>query len=374
MTLTDVDAPAAWQVAELEADRESWVFSLDDAARRHLSETVKAAYVPDRPLFDYTPDDFDLGPARATIAAAVKEAYQGRGIALLRGLPREGVSEKEFELMNWAIGLHVGVARPQGRASQYISAVRDIGMDYRSSSGRGYSSNAKLDFHSDGCDVVSLCCYNKAKAGGQSMVSSSLTARRVMIAERPDLAEVAHNELYCFSRQNEQAQDEAPYYAQPLFDFADGRVFGKWNRNRVEYAQKLEGVPPLTAMQREAVDLLDDILRRPEVMFTMWLEPGDLQLLNNHVMLHSRTDYVDFDAPERKRLLSRLWLAIPDSWWLPESWGPYFRAIEPNTVRGGIWGHHHDETCEAFERRQAAALGMKMPGPYKYAHHQRRSA
>ena len=47
--------------------------------------------------------------------------------------------EDAFRLLNWAIGLHVGVARPQGKASQYISPVRDAATDYRSASGRGYS-------------------------------------------------------------------------------------------------------------------------------------------------------------------------------------------------------------------------------------------
>ena len=55
----------------------------------------------------------------------------------MKGLPREALGEAEFELLNWAIGLHAGVARPQGKASQYISAVRDAGTDYRSAGGRG---------------------------------------------------------------------------------------------------------------------------------------------------------------------------------------------------------------------------------------------
>ena len=106
------------------------------------------------------------------------------------------------------------------------------------------------------------------------------------------------------------------------------------------------------------MDILDEILRRPDLMFTMYLEPGDLQILNNHVMLHSRTDYIDFDRPNQKRLLFRLWLAPPDSVRLPASWENSFRSVEPGTVRGGIRGHQHDDDCKAYERRQAASLGM----------------
>ncbi|WNJ99792.1 TauD/TfdA family dioxygenase [Thalassospiraceae bacterium LMO-JJ14] len=363
MSLIDVDTAAGWYAKDLHDDRR-WVFFIDAAARKQMTAAVKKAYDPDRRLFDYSRSDFDLGPAWETIAAAIREAYHGRGIALVKGLPREGISEQEFELMNWAIGLNTGVARPQGKMSQYISPVRDAGTDYRASNGRGYSSNAKLDFHTDGCDIVSLACYNAAKSGGQSMISSSVTARRILIEEHPDLAEVAHSDTFCFSRQKEEAPDEHKFYRQPLFDICDGRLFGKWNRNRVmSAANNIDEVPALTPEQLATGEALDDILSRPDVMFTMYLEPGDLQLLNNHVMLHSRTDYEDFEEPEKKRMLSRLWLAPPDSVRLPDSWGDFFRAVEPGTVRGGIRGHHHDDACLAFEKRQAESLGMRIaPG------------
>lgn len=354
--MLDLNLPAAWRVADLDRDR-NWVFTVDDAARAHLTRAVKQAYVLERPLMDYTRQDIDLGPAGPVIAAAVAEAHCGRGIALVKGLPRAGLEEKEFEFLNWAIGLHSGVARPQGKATQYISPVRDAGTDYRSASGRGYSSNTKLDFHVDGADLVTLGCYNTAKSGGMSMVTSSLTALAVLEAERPDLAEVARRAFH-FSRQNEQADDEDPYYSQPLFDEAEGRIFCKWNRNRVQSAHRIEGVPELTKSQRETMDVLDAILQRPELMFTMHLEPGDLQILNNHTMLHSRTEFVDHDEPQKKRLLCRLWLAPPNSVRLPKSWENFFRSSEPGTVRGGIRGHNYTPACRAFEVRQAADMGM----------------
>lgn len=356
MESLDLYSPAAWRVADLTTD-EQWIFRLDERIRNDLARAVKNAYHPDRPLFDYSRDDIELGNAWSTLRAAFREAQHGRGLALVQGLPRAELSEPEFELLNWAIGLHAGVARPQGRASQYISAVRDVGTDYRGASGRGYSSNARLDFHVDGADLATLACYNKAKSGGQSMITSGVSALRQLIAERPDLAEVACRDFY-FSRQNEEASDEGPFYAQPLFDFVDGAVFCKWNRNRVQSAQRRDDVPQLSDEQRETMDVLDEILRRPDLMFTMYIEPGDLQIMNNHVLLHSRTDYVDFGEPARKRLLCRLWLAPPDSVRLPDSWRDFYRSVEPGTVRGGIRGHRHDAACRAFEHRQAAALGM----------------
>ncbi len=348
---------AAWTVADLHADTR-WIVSLDDAARRDLTGAVRAVYQPGKPLFDYRRADFDLGRAWTSVARCIKEIKDGRGFAVLRGMPRDGLTAAEFELLTWAIGLHVGVARPQGKASQYLSAVRDAGVTYRDGKGRGYSSSADLDFHTDSADIVLLTCYNIAKSGGESMVSSSVTAHNVMVQERPDLAELLHAPLW-FSRQQEQAADEAPFYPNPVWDMAEGVLCSKWNRNRVTSAQAIAGVPALTPAQTEAMGLLDEILRRPELMYATYLQPGDMQLLNNHVTLHSRTSFEDHDDPELKRCLFRLWLAPPDWPRLPDSWRPAYGAIETGMVRGGIRGQAYDGARAAFEQRQAADLGMR---------------
>jgi alpha-ketoglutarate-dependent taurine dioxygenase len=40
----------------------------------------------------------------------------------------------------------------------------------------------------------------------------------------------------------------------------------------------------------------------------MHFEPGDVQLLNNTAVLHSREAYTDHDDPAHRRHLLRLWL------------------------------------------------------------------
>jgi hypothetical protein len=356
MTTDLSHSPAAWTAADLDADRR-WVFTLDDHARRDMLAALTRARDHDKTLFDYRREDFDLGSAWTVLGAALRETRHGRGVVLVRGLPREGLDEKDFELMTWAIGLHAGVARPQGKASHYISAVRDAGTEYRTGKGRGYSSNAELDFHTDSADMVFLSCYNKAASGGMSITTSSLKAYARMKEEHPSLVEWLHEPVH-FSRQGEEAPDEAPSYPHPIFDRAGDKLFSKWNRNRVTSAQKLEGVPRLAAEHREALETFDRIVRRPDLAHTMWLEPGDVQIINSHVTLHSRTDFVDHADASMKRLLFRLWLAPPDGEQLPESWRVLYRAVEPGTVRGGIIGHQHDARCRAFERRQAEDLGM----------------
>src|SRR5512144_2504213 len=105
MNTTVVDSPAAWMAEDLRADR-SWIFTLDERAQNDLREAVRTAYRRDKPLFEYTRSDGDPGTAAPVIAKAFAETKHGRGVALVRGLPREGLSEDEFRLLTWLIGLH----------------------------------------------------------------------------------------------------------------------------------------------------------------------------------------------------------------------------------------------------------------------------
>ena len=85
---------------------------------------------------------------------------------------------------------------------------------------------------------------------------------------------------------------------------------------------------------REAIALFVDLT--DELALDMSFEPCDIQLLNNHLIYHSRTDFEDYAEPERKRLLLRLWLSVPDGRPLPDGWELVFGTNEPGVVRGGV--------------------------------------
>lgn len=352
-------SPQAWTVSEVTADT-NWIYRLTSEQADELLAAVRAGRVEGKPLLDYRRHDFPLDRVLEPLSFAFRQVRDGRGMALVKNLRRDGVTQEEFALMTWAIGLHFGVARPQDRASCYLNRVQDVGGQYRSPTGRGYSSNAQLDFHVDGSDIVLLSCYNQAPVGGMSMCTSSVKAYEVIAEERPDLAAILQSN-YPFSRNGEQQPGEAAWVNAPIYGFQDGRIFCVWNRNRVENAQQLEGVPPLTGLQREAIGYLDAVVRRPDLMLTMELEPGDVQLLSNQTMLHSRTHFEDHPEPERKRTLFRLWLAMPDSLRLPPAWELYTGSREPATVRGGCKGNQYDDRCLRFDIEQAAAMGMRLP-------------
>ena len=61
------------------------------------------------------------------------------------------------------------------------------------------------------------------------------------------------------------------------------------------------------------MDLLDKLANSKQFMLEMDLEPGDVQFCNNYVIAHGRTDFVDGEKEEEKRLMLRLWLKFREA-------------------------------------------------------------
>jgi hypothetical protein len=65
---------------------------------------------------------------------------------------------------------------------------------------------------------------------------------------------------------------------------------------------------PLSPIELEAFDRIDAILHDASLRIDMMMKPGDLQLVNNYAVMHSRTSFEDFREIERRRKKLRLWL------------------------------------------------------------------
>jgi Taurine catabolism dioxygenase TauD, TfdA family len=119
-----------------------------------------------------------------------------------------------------------------------------------------------------------------------------------------------------------------------VFAVQDGKLTCQYSRTYVEQAQERPGVPRITAAQNEALDLLAQVAE--EVCLYSPFEPGDIQLLNNHVIFHGRTAYEDDSATHQERLLFRLWLSMPNSRRLPRGFETLWGSTEPGVLRGGV--------------------------------------
>ena len=237
------------------------------------------------------------------------ELVHGRGFIVLRGLPVEFMTASEHERALWLIGFYVGIPVRQNPAGDLLVHVRDEGRDYTDPHVRGYQTAAKLDFHVDGCDAVALMCVRAAKQGGTSTIVSAVSIHDEIVRQRPDLATLLYEQFW-FDRRSGDGPES--FYQLPVFTRATGRLTMYYGRSYLESAQRGPHRQKLTSAQMEAFDLIDELANSAELVLPMDLQPGDVQLLDNRVIMHARTAFEDWPEPERRRDMIRLWLSLDD--------------------------------------------------------------
>ena len=339
-----ITGPMVWEGREL-ARSADWVRRLSPAALDEIDAALRVTQARGLAWRDIRKKDFPLPGVSAELAQVNRDLEWGRGLVLLRGLPVERYSEDELRAIWWGLGCHLGTGVPQNAHGELIGEVRDEIRLYGEvvqpavPKAEGVTSRAKarssgpLRWHTDRCDVVGLLCVRAARLGGTSRVVSVPAVSNAILARRPDLHALLCSDYYR-SRQGEEVGGEAAVYALPVFAMREGRFTTQYSRTFVEAAQKIASVPRLRPEQGEALDLLAQVC--DELGYEMALDPGDIQLLNNHVIYHGRTAYQDAPEPGRDRLLLRLWLAPPNSRPLPEGFEVLWGSIKAGAVRGGI--------------------------------------
>lgn len=348
----EIVAPFAWKGADLQG-KTDWIrpFRADE-----LQEIDAAlARVKQRGLdwVDVTREDFPLPRFAAELAMIAQELETGRGMILLRGLPLQ-YSPDDLRLVYWGIGAHLGTAVSQGGRGEVLANVEDEARSVEFTKRRGSKTSDALSFHSDRCDIVGLLCVRKARAGGLSRVVSAAAIHNEVLRRRPDLIDVFYADWH-HSRQGDEQPGESRAYPKPIFGFRGEHFTGLFSPTYIRSAQEFPEVPRLTREQQEALDLYTELSE--ELALGMTFEPGDIQLLNNHLTYHARTSFDDYAEPERKRLLLRLWLAVPGSRPLPEGWELVFGRIEPGVVRGGVPSREGwRDVTQLRARKRAASL------------------
>jgi hypothetical protein len=308
-----INGPAAWTGPQIQHDP-SWIHQLDaaditeiDAALAHVKRS--GARIP------FAAEAFPLPRFAAELDGILDEIENGRGFVLIRGIPRERYSDAECELIYWGLGAHLGNPVSQNARGHRLGHVRDEGRELSDPNARAYQTSQRMDFHTDllPIDVLGLFCMRTAKSGGASKLVSALTIHNVLRAERPDLLEVLYGTFHLDWRGEEPA-GEQPWFSIPMFSECKGHVTARIvSLPYYESAARFGEQYRPTAMQHEALLAVQDIANRPELMLTMNFEEGDIQLINNHIMMHAREAYEDYPEPGRQRHLLRMWIAVDDA-------------------------------------------------------------
>jgi hypothetical protein len=306
-----VEGPGAWLGSQIDYREEGMhMLSTDeiaevDAALRHLLSLGDADFP------EITPVTFPLPTLGGRLTRLGEELRFGRGFMLLRGLPRERYSADDIARIYVGLGVHIGALLPQSYLGELLGNVLDV-SDIEQQA-RGYHAGGAQRMHTDTCDIVSLMCLRAAKSGGISRIVSVAAVHNRLLETRPDLVQTLYGE-YVFRRMELDAE------------LGDGRLVKRvviFSRATGEFSCNMSGSYPnravkagdavMTSLQVEALEEVARISASPEFYLDMNIGEGDIQFLNNRILLHGRTGYEDFPEVSRRRHLLRLWLRVP-SW------------------------------------------------------------
>lgn len=306
--------PGAWTSDSFRRSSD-WVYyfrpetlaEIDAAVRRRRAQPAGA-----------TGDDHWALPSFESDLAQLRNGLlTGRGFVLLKGLPPDRYSEDEVAAIYWGLGTLLGTPLPQNVRGDLLYSVRDegymIARDYGTVGVRFSKTREPLNFHTDAApawrgitpNVVGLLALRTARSGGASVLVSGQTVHNVMLEERPDCLQRLY-EPYYFDRRAEIQPGEPATLQAPVFSF-DGSLGVRYFRHYINEGHALLGTP-LKGIDLEALDVLENVMARPELQFAFEMEPGDIQFVNNFFVLHSRTAYDDYSEPQRKRHLKRIWI------------------------------------------------------------------
>ncbi|RKS68361.1 TfdA family taurine catabolism dioxygenase TauD [Actinomadura pelletieri DSM 43383] len=280
--------PNVWTAADLESG-EPYV--------RHLTE-------PDLDALDNASDLTDL------IADITDRLQNGMGYALLRGLPvGTRYTPEEAARLHRTLAERLGEIVPQNRTGDLSILLEDARHPAQPSG--TYASKAGAPFHTDPTDIVSYLCLAPARSGGARVLASAATLYNSLAREHPEWLDLVSRD-YATDREGQEPPGEPGWVSRPIFSTnGGGTLTCSLSPKRIMSAMRFEDVPRLDAEEMTCLMYLESLLRRPGTAVHVALEAGDMEFVNNHTVIHSRTGFVDDPSdPAHQRKLRRLWIDV----------------------------------------------------------------
>ena len=299
-----LEGPGVWRGVDIAHERE-WCHRLGDTELVSLDQALAHVHASGLKFPYFNRQDFPLSGMRERLAWIAEYLENGRGFALLQGLPVDQYSEEDMRIIYYGIGLHLGNPVSQNRRGDLLGVVMNVG-DPNDKQTRVYETNAYLPYHTDPSDVVGLLCLRKAQAGGLSSLISMASVYNRMLASHSEYLGLFYRQVY-YAHLGEDLPTRTP-----LFSFHDGKLASRYLRQYIEFGHEEMNLP-LSRVEVEALDCFDQICQQEDLRLDMMLEPGDLQFANNYMVLHSRTRFDDAHRETARRKMLRLWLQMPNA-------------------------------------------------------------
>ncbi len=312
--------PAVWRGADF-VGNDDWIVSLSSNDLNEISTALKQAKATNLPIHQISTKEFPLLSLGQTLKGLAEELENGRGFAVIRGIPVDRYNEDENKIISWGLCSYFGTGIPQSRQGDWINHVIDISdqtlppkpeLDHvlRRKNLRTNHRGGELDFHTDTTDVFALFCLRPAKSGGKSRLASAAMLHNMIGEAEPDYLKALYDGYYYMSQSDDKAGAASKISTKriPVFTRRGDKVEGYYISQVVQRAVD-QGLFKYNLVEDSARKEIQRIAETPGVAHEFDLKEGDLLLVNNHAVLHARYDYEDYPDFARRRHLFRLWIA-----------------------------------------------------------------
>jgi len=334
-----IESSLAWRGSDIRS-KDDIAFDLSASQVAALEEIL--GRVQKTPFLDIRAEDCRHPALDRDFSKILDDILSGRGLCLIRGIPVANHSVEDVERIYWAIGTHIGTPLSQSILGLLMTGVQEEMRPGGVQSTSGAKSRADLAMHTDATDIFTLLCVRQAQSGGNTAFTSTLAIHNDLLEHRPEVLPILYRGFPHHRRGNQRDGEPAvtPYNV-PVFGNCDGTISSVFVIGGIMAGLHALGRKP-TEEELEAIDAFQEAAVR--LQFELHFEPGEMALANNLTLIHGRSEFVDWEAPEKKRLLLRLFLqplrhrrpVLPEQNWLKNEGGRWGidkipgREVAPN--------------------------------------------
>ena len=305
-----IEGPSVWVGRNVRP--EDYRVELTSASLDEIHRAVDEMRVYPLPTIVLRPDDFAMPACRQQMARVRHILDHGVRFAIVDRLPVAELDASEATAVYWLLSSMVSRPVAQKLDGTLVYDVLDTGQEALPGSGvRPDKTNIEIRFHNDNAynntppDYVGLLCWRQAMSGGHSRVISFHTAHNALLARHPNKLPRLYQPFW-FDRQREYRAGEPPIFSAPVFENT-AAVKARFSVHQINSGYAMRG-EPIDSEGAAAISAMFEIVEEDGLSVDFDLEPGQMQFVDNRALGHSRTAFVDYSEPDRKRHLVRLWM------------------------------------------------------------------
>ena len=298
----------AWRRETLR--RQDWFVTIPDGVLNEIAGVIGTLRANPVPTIALDARDYRLEASRRLMRRVRAKLDNGAGFVVLDRLPVDRFSKEELTAVYWLMSAMIARPVAQSFDGTLLYDVHDTGRKIATRV-RGDKTRQKLAWHTDygfnhPSPYIGLLVLRTSKSGGGSRVVSLATIHNEMRRCCPELLARLYRPYY-WNRQGEHAPGDPITNVNPIFRFDGERLNARVNRRLLQVGHELVGAP-MDDEGAAALEALYALMDEPALNFEFELAPGQIQYLNNWHCAHQREDYVDYDDPDKRRHLVRIFL------------------------------------------------------------------